>query len=113
MGEKKSFINVILLAHELGITEDTVKERYPKTEGSKVMTSEVVHRYATGKPSRLLQRMVLSGEYNQKELKQVVEHIMVCIYAIKYELDYELSFKENEIQKFYYAYPVKAKEEAE
>lgn len=70
-------------------------ERYPKTPGMKVM-SEKYKQNAMGQISNLITDMTLQGA-NTDELARAVRHSMVVIDAVKHELDYKQSYKDNAI----------------
>lgn len=71
------------------------QERYPKYPGMKVM-SEKYKQNAMGQISNLITDMTLQGA-SPDELARAVRHSMVVIDAVKHELDYKQSYKDNGI----------------
>ena len=71
------------------------QERYPKYPGMKVM-SEKYKQNAMGQISNLITDMTLQGA-TPDELARAVRHSMVVIDAVKHELDYRQSYKDNAI----------------
>lgn len=78
-----------------GLKDFNPSERYPKTPGMKVM-SEKYKQNAMGQISNLITDMTLQGA-NTDELARAVRHSMVVIDAVKHELDYKQSYKDNAI----------------
>lgn len=78
-----------------GLKDFEPQERYPKHEGMKVM-SEKYKQNAMGQISNLITDMTLQGA-NPDELARAVRHSMVVIDAVKHELDYKQSYKDNAI----------------
>lgn len=72
------------------------QERYPKTPGMKPM-AEKYKQIEMGKISNLITDMTLQGA-TEEELARAVRHSMVVIDAVKHELDYRQSYKDNAIE---------------
>ena len=70
---------------------------YPKTPGMRVMKEEEKQKQM-GIVSNLITDMTIKGATRQ-ELEQAVRHSMVVIDAVKHELDYKRSEKENHIKE--------------
>lgn len=70
---------------------------YPKTPGMRIM-KEQEKQIQMGVVSNLITDMTIKGATRQ-ELEQAVRHSMVVIDAVKHELDYKKSEKENHIQE--------------
>lgn len=82
------------------------KEAYKGYPGMKVM-SEVTKQKQMGVVSNLITDMTLAGA-NTEELARAVRHSMVVIDAVKHELDWKRSEKENgiqELKKIYQRHP--------
>ncbi len=106
----KSFINVIALAEKLGINKTELRKEYPKTDESLIIESEAKHRYMVGKAHNLVERMILKGGYDEKDLANAVKYVMVAIDSFKYELDYQKAKRELGISRLIGLYPaIKAK----
>lgn len=71
------------------------KEKYPYHEGMHVMT-EYEKGIQMGKISNLITDMTLQGAPDSK-VERAVKHSMVVIDAKKHKLDYQKSYKENDI----------------
>ena len=78
-----------------GLKNFEPQERYPNTNGAKVM-SEKYKQNAMGQVSNLITDMTLQGA-TPDELARAVRHSMVVIDAVKHELDYRQSYKDNAI----------------
>lgn len=103
----RRFIDIFLLAEELGIGHER-KEVLRKLYTSETFSSsEAKQRLYVGKGMNLIGRMILAGEYNNKELTSIVEYCLIAIEAKKYNLDFEKAFKDYEIEKFLTVYPPK------
>lgn len=70
---------------------------YPKTPGMRVMKEDEKQKQM-GVVSNLITDMTIKGATRQ-ELEQAVRHSMVVIDAVKHELDYKRSEKENHIKE--------------
>lgn len=70
---------------------------YPKTEGSKVMKKDSLQKQM-GAISNLITDMTIAGA-PRNELELAVRHSMVVVDAVKHELDYKRSEKENHIKE--------------
>ena len=78
-----------------GLKDFEPQERYPYHKGMKVM-SEGYKQNAMGQVSNLITDMTLQGA-TEPELARAVRHSMVVIDAVKHELDYKQSYKDNGI----------------
>lgn len=79
-----------------GLKNFDPSEAYPKYPGMPVMKEEYKQKQM-GIISNLITDMTLQGA-SEEELARAVRHSMVVIDAVKHELDYKRSYKENGIE---------------
>lgn len=89
-------INIVNREPLPGLVDFDPKEAYPKTEGMRVMGKEYQQKQM-GSVSNLIMDMTLAGA-DDEEVTKAVKHSMVVIDAVKHELDYRRSEKENDIK---------------
>lgn len=80
-----------------GLKDFDPKELYPKYPGMKIM-SEPDKQKKMGEVSNLITDMTLKGA-PPDEIARAVRHSMVVIDAVKHELNYKQSFKDNNIEE--------------
>ena len=84
------------------------KEAYPYYEGMTVIT-ERKKQFEMGKVSNLISDMTMIGGYTENEIARAVKHSMVIIDSKKHKLDWERSYRENNIEQLYLKYQGKPK----